>query len=82
MRVSWDAVCAYGQIGLQVIQGNEISQFEIKKIHDCFSVLREIRCSSFFNSILIKIIIKFDVNTAIWLADPPGATLVIHDNQG
>jgi hypothetical protein len=45
---------AYGQIGLQVIQGNEISQFEIKKIHDCFSVLREIRCSSFFNSILIK----------------------------
>jgi hypothetical protein len=47
-------VCAYGQIGLQVIQGNEISQFEIKKVHDCFSVLREIRCSSFFNSILIK----------------------------
>ena len=27
-------------------------------------------------------IIKFDVNTAIWLVDPPGATLVILDNLG
>jgi hypothetical protein len=28
------------------------------------------------------VIIKFDVNTAIWLVDPPGATLVIFDNLG
>ena len=26
--------------------------------------------------------IQFDVNTAIWLADPPGATMVILDNLG
>jgi hypothetical protein len=29
-----------------------------------------------------QLIILFDVNTAIRLADPPGATLVILDNLG
>ena len=29
-----------------------------------------------------KLIIQFDVNTAIGLADSPGATLVIFDNMG
>ena len=27
-------------------------------------------------------IIEFDVNTAIWLADLPGTTMVINDNLG
>ena len=39
-------------------------------------------CKYYESFIIYVVIILFDVNTAIWLADMPGTTLIILDNLG
>ena len=49
-------------------------------IQDCVKLSSREICSILFY--VYSLIIQVDVNTAVWLIDPPGATLIIYDNLG